>query len=1012
MKQIYVKRTYAILKSMFLLAIMLLVLQFKTYAQCGPGEDTEPPVFATNSGDGTLSNPFVNLLPSTVGSVPSGRYYFKFNGSTFQGELDNDTDGGGWLMILNYVHIAGNNSNLQARNTDLPLLGSSTLGDNEAGTSNWGHFGNQLATDIDFAEMRFYSTTSGHNRIIDFKTDYINALNYVKSGTGSFAGLNNNATTLAGHTANIPVTASLNGFFADQGDFALTNFPFYVGGLNHWGIRGLGNRWEVDDFSTNSYNTIHRVWVRGDLSPVTSTEITATLDDNGNVTIAPSDFGIMATDNCSNVTLSLSQTDFDCSHVGSNTIQLTATDASNNPISMNVAVIVAENPPVITVNPPVPATFELDAVNGTFTLALADLQATATDDCGLQSLTLSQTDFDCSHIGLNTVTLTATDANGHTSTTNVDITIADNTLPTVQCVAPFTILLDTTGNASITVTDISDGFSDNCTSPMASIDISNFDCSNIGDNTVTLSVTDTAGNVSTCSTVVTVDVDATTCPSDIIINNAPGQCGAVVSYPGCNNLIEGLPSGSLFPIGTTLNVFELTDNSGATVRCSFSVTVNDNESPMFSTKNTTVNLDSNGSATIQPEDLITKAFTYGIDTSGTFDPVDISATGIEVTLSDDEVSSALPIGFNFTFYGNDYTEFYISSNGFITFSDEGEDGCCNGESLPNSGAPSNLIAFDWTDINIEDGGTVRYETRGTAPNRVVIIDFDNVAYYDTSPDATTSQVKLFESTNIIEIHGTSTKDAGNDKTQGVENIDGTAAVVVPGRNESVWSTTNDYVAFIPQDIVENCSVDTITATQTTFNCSDLGDVPVTITVTDINGNATQQPLTITVADVTAPGINCPTSPLIVGVDGSGFFTLPDYASATDSCDSNPLVSQNITSGTQYVNGDSIDLTITATDASGNTDTCMFTITVDASLSLNDVNLDALRIYPNPATDTVTIANNGAKLDKLEVLNLNGQLLISETNNLKQIDISQLNTGVYFVKLHTEYGSKVMKLIKE
>ena len=59
------------------------------------------------------------------------------------------------------------------------------------------------------------------------------------------------------------------------------------------------------------------------------------------------------------------------------------------------------------------------------------------------------------------------------------------------------------------------------------------------------------------------------------------------------------------------------------------------------------------------------------------------------------------IGFDFTFFGIDYDMFHISSKGFITFSDLGEDGCCGGEILPTSSGPSNLIAFNWDDLDPE-----------------------------------------------------------------------------------------------------------------------------------------------------------------------------------------------------------------------------------------------------------------------------------------------------------------------
>jgi len=69
---------------------------------------------------------------------------------------------------------------------------------------------------------------------------------------------------------------------------------------------------------------------------------------------------------------------------------------------------------------------------------------------------------------------------------------------------------------------------------------------------------------------------------------------------------------------------------------------------------------------------------YTLDTSGVFSPV--AGAGTPVTLSNNQVSAVLPIGFNFWFYGNAYTDFYISSNGFIGFSPGMSNGCCTGSS--------------------------------------------------------------------------------------------------------------------------------------------------------------------------------------------------------------------------------------------------------------------------------------------------------------------------------------------
>ncbi len=169
--------------------------------------------------------------------------------------------------------------------------------------------------------------------------------------------------------------------------------------------------------------------------------------------------------------------------------------------------------------------------------------------------------------------------------------------------------LDANGDASITAADIDGGSSDNCGIASLAASQTDFDCSDVGPNNVTLSVTDLIGNVSTCVAVVTVvnDLDPTiTCPADITQDNDAGVCGAVVTFIGpigtdnCVGTtiaqIAGLASGATFPVGTTTNTFEITDASGNTATCSFDVTVTDNEPPVAVCADITIQLDSNGDA--------------------------------------------------------------------------------------------------------------------------------------------------------------------------------------------------------------------------------------------------------------------------------------------------------------------------------------------------------------------------------------------------------------------------------
>lgn len=168
----------------------------------------------------------------------------------------------------------------------------------------------------------------------------------------------------------------------------------------------------------------------------------------------------------------------------------------------------------------------------------------------------------------------------------------------------------------------------------------------------------------------------------------------------------------------------------------------------------------------------------------------LSGTGTSVSLSDDQVSAALPIGFSFTFYGNAYTNFYISSNGFITFNASSPSGCCSGQLLPNSTTPNNVIAIAWADFYPPGNGSINYYTTGTAPNRKLIVNYTNIPRCCGSVGDLTGQIVLYEGTNWIDIFLTNLGATGT-TTLGIENATGTLATAVSGRNAATWGASNE-----------------------------------------------------------------------------------------------------------------------------------------------------------------------------------------------------------------------------
>ncbi|MBK7222625.1 MAG: HYR domain-containing protein [Saprospiraceae bacterium] len=100
--------------------------------------------------------------------------------------------------------------------------------------------------------------------------------------------------------------------------------------------------------------------------------------------------------------------------------------------------------------------------------------------------------------------------------------------------------------------------------------------------------------IPTCSFTVTVtdnQVPSITCPANVNHNVSSGTCGAVATYtavvgtdncPGATTLqTAGLASGATYPVGVTTNTFRVTDASGNTATCSFTVTISDSELPVI-----------------------------------------------------------------------------------------------------------------------------------------------------------------------------------------------------------------------------------------------------------------------------------------------------------------------------------------------------------------------------------------------------------------------------------------------
>ncbi|UII31098.1 BspA family leucine-rich repeat surface protein [Fulvivirga ulvae] len=205
----------------------------------------------------------------------------------------------------------------------------------------------------------------------------------------------------------------------------------------------------------------------------------------------------------------------------------------------------------------------------------------------------------------------------------------DATPPVIVCMN-ITVPLDGLGNATITADMLDGGATDDCsvTSDLTfGISQETFDCSDIGNTTVTLTVTDLAGNSSVCNATVIVEAPAvsiTNCPADISIA-APG-CSAVASWTApiisCGSALSSThSSGDAFPPGTTTVTYTGTHPDGSTTVCSFDVTVTGGmNASLITTSNTSCYGAYDGQAFISVSGgSAPYVFDWDVDGTGDFD---------------------------------------------------------------------------------------------------------------------------------------------------------------------------------------------------------------------------------------------------------------------------------------------------------------------------------------------------------------------------------------------------------
>ena len=651
-----------------------------------------------------------------------------------------------------------------------------------------------------------------------------------------------------------------------------------------------------------------------------------------------------ATDDCSTSnfpSISASKASFDCSDIGSAfQIIIYYADASSNIVQASMFVEVTETvDPVLTVSD---VTLSLDA-NGAATLSN---HGSATDNCDTDvDITYSLSAFDCSHLGQNSVVVTAEDDAGNQSQETITVTIEDVTAPTISAPSSATLVLDNNGSATLDVTTIT--ATDNCeTSPTITYSRSTtYGCTDVGTSQITVTATDGQNPANTSTHVIDVTVEdntdpTLTAPADVTVNVDAGACSADAANVTLGNptaadncsVTTSNDAPSSYPVGTTTVTWTAVDPSGNDVTATQTVTVVDNIDPTITAPAAvTVNCDAGACSAAAANVTLGSATT---------------ADNCSVASTTNDAPNSFPVGTTtVTWTVTDASGRTATATQDVTVVDNID---------PTITAPANVT------VNVDAGQCDADAANVTLGNATTA---DNCGIQSTTNDApNTYSVGTTTVTWTVEDVNGRTATATQTVTV-VDNIDPTLtapADVTVNVDAGACSADAANVTLGNPTAADNCSVTTSNDAPSSY---PVGTTTVTWTAVDPSGNDVTATQTVTVVDNIDPVLTV--ADVSISLDANGNVTLANHGSATDNCTANPTISYDVSSFTCAELG-SNTVVVTASDANGNSVDQSITVTVvddiDPVLTVSNITLvldangDATLANHGSATDNCTTAN--------------------------------------------------------
>jgi hypothetical protein len=611
--------------------------------------------------------------------------------------------------------------------------------------------------------------------------------------------------------------------------------------------------------------------------------------------------------------------------------------------------------------------------------------------------------------------------------------------------------LDNTGIATITPEDIDGGSFDNCGSiDSMEIDRNTFTIDDLGEQEVTLTVFDAAGNSSTCTSTITIsssdkeEPQVVANPMTVYLdetgnykfnlqdlevmaagttdNKTPFDELKLVAYPKMFNCAQ---------IGEIIHVrLTVEDEDGNNARKWTTVTVLDTIAPMAVCRNIEVYLDENGQAVITPEQVN--------------DTTSFDACGIESITLDRDTLSCIDLG--------------ETSVTLIVTDLSGNVGTCTAMVMVHDTLPPLPLAVADVEIEVEPGvcetlveypvdvvtdncGTVLEQTAGLGPDGLFPLGTTTETWIATDDAGNTAEITfnvIVTTTNALPTLDTVINVIADEDTSPVTvDLSGISYGIDCAEQEVTVSAIADNTDLVTAVTVEYVDGEPTGSVMITLAPDKNGTSDITVTVEDSEGGSITQSFTLTVNPVNdSPVVVYPIADQVINAsyvlklpissDLGNLFQDPDgdelsVSVMLDNGDPLPawaqIVGDTLVFSPMIADTGCIQIVVKAIDPSGMFANNPFKLCIDgypvSSPRLNESAFD-VKMYPNPTNGRVNIEiNNAAGISDVAVFSITGKEVLRKNfynNKIISFNMNDYASGMYLVKMNVEGNQIVKKLV--